>query len=65
VVVIRGIDNGNLLINDPSPVGQGGKHVIPAATFFQKLQPLSNQFLVMLANSKPDVAAIYSELGVR
>jgi hypothetical protein len=65
VVVIRGIDNGNLLINDPSPVGHGGKHVIPAATFFKKLQPLSNQFLVMLANSKPDVAAIYNELGVR
>jgi hypothetical protein len=34
-------------------IGQISDHLCwYAATFFQKLQPLSNQFLVMLANSK-------------
>ena len=65
VVVIRGINNTDLLINDPSPVAAGSKRVIPAATFFGQLQPLSNQFVVMLANSSPNTVAIYNDLKVR
>ena len=65
VVVIRGINKTDLLINDPSPVGRGSQHIIPAATFFLQLQPLTNQFLVMLANSKPNTVAIYNDLKVR
>ncbi|MEI7869371.1 MAG: papain-like cysteine protease family protein [Candidatus Methylumidiphilus sp.] len=64
-VLIRGITGHDLLINDPSPVGIGTSRRMPASAFFQQLQPVNNQFLVMLANSKPNIAAIQADLGVR
>jgi hypothetical protein len=50
---------------DPSPVGKGSLRTLPATTFFQQLQPLGNQFLVMLAGSVPNTAAILNDLKVR
>ncbi|HSW22170.1 MAG TPA: papain-like cysteine protease family protein [Burkholderiaceae bacterium] len=65
VVVIRGIVDNDLLINDPSPVGTGTARRIPSATLFAQLAPLDDQFLVMLADSKPDTVAIFQDLKVR
>ncbi len=64
VVVIRGIRGSDLLINDPSPVNVGARRTIDAKKFFSQLTPLGGQFLVMLANSKPNSAAIFNELKV-
>jgi hypothetical protein len=65
VVVLRGLAGTDLSINDPSPVGKGSLRTLPATTFFQQLQPLGNQFLVMLAGSVPNTAAILNDLKVR
>ena len=65
VVVIRGVQGADLLINDPSPVGAGAKRTIAARTFLAKLQPIASQYLVMLKDSKPDTAALYNDLKVK
>lgn len=65
VVVIRGVQGADLLINDPSPVGAGARRTMPARTFLAKLQPIGNQYLVMLKDSKPDTAAIATDLKVK
>ena len=65
VVVIRGIKNNDLLINDPSPVGSGTQRTIALGTFFGRLLPLNSQFLVMLKDSRPDSVAIFNDLKVR
>lgn len=64
VVVIRGIKGNDLLINDPSPVGSGAARTLPVRDVVGKLQPIGNQFLVMLKGSKPDQAAILADLQV-
>jgi Papain-like cysteine protease AvrRpt2. len=54
VVVIRGIQNTEVLLNDPNPAGTGTRRKGFITHFFELLKPIDNQFLVMLANSSPD-----------
>jgi hypothetical protein len=55
VVVITGLDDNDLLINDPAPSHTGSEVVMDLDEFFRKLTPLGKppMFLVLLKDSRP------------